>query len=316
MIHLAEKGVKSQQQSTQSNGTGRKDGIKEPNLLRAATLRIQALLLACMMLSGITGCMDRGTKPEALPLEDSTAVDSIESDSIVDMVESEPMPSAADELFDDFFFNYAASRKVQKERTHFPLPVITYGKRSVMQAEQWKRENFFMVQGYYILVFNKATQLELMKDTAVGNVIVERIAMAREKVTRWYFARERGLWKLDSIDHISLRQYPDEHFMRFYNRFVNDSLFQQQSLAEVISFTGPDPDDDFSTMTGDIMPEQWPMFKPWLPSGTLYNIRYGKAPYPVSGVRFFFIRGIANGLQTDLVFTRKEKTWRLKKVTM
>ena len=284
--------------------------------LRTAALYLQSLLLASLMLPGITGCMDRGTKPEALPLEDGLATDSVETDSIAEIVEEEPMPSAADELFDDFFFNYAASRKVQRERTHFPLPVITYGKQSTLTAGQWKFENFFMAQGYYILIFNKATQLELMKDTAVGNVIVERIAMARERVTRWYFARERGLWKLDSIDHISLRQYPDEHFVRFYHRFVNDSTFQQQSLAEEISFTGPDPDDDFSTMTGDIMPEQWPMFRPWLPSGTLYNIRYGKAAYPVSGVRFFFIRGIANGLQTDLVFTRKGQTWRLKKVTM
>ncbi len=316
MMLSANNGLNSQQQSTPNDGAMSTEGKRMSYSLRTATLHAPVILLACIMLTGMTGCMDRGTKPEALPLEDSIAVDSVEQDSIVDMVESEPMPSAADELFDDFFFNYAASRKVQKERTHFPLPVITYGKRSEITSAQWKRENFFMVQGYYILVFNKANQLELMKDTTVGNVIVERIAMSREKVTRWYFARERGLWKLDSIDHISLRQYPDERFMRFYNRFVNDSLFQQQSLAEEISFTGPDPDDDFSTMTGEIMPEQWPMFRPWLPSGTLYNIRYGKAPYPVSGVRFFFIRGIANGLQTDLVFTRKGQSWHLKKVTM
>ena len=202
----ANNGLNSQQQSTHDDCAMRTDESRMSNTLRTTTLRAQVVLLACIMLSGMTGCMDRGTKPEVLPLEDSTVVDSVEHDSIADMVESEPMPLAADELFDDFFFNYAASRKVQKERTHFPLPVITYGKRSEITSAQWKRESFFMVQGYYILVFNKANQLELMKDTAVGNVIVERIAMAREKVTRWYFARERGLWKLDSIDHISLRQ--------------------------------------------------------------------------------------------------------------
>lgn len=277
------------------------------------TTLFQCVAIGAMVL---TGCMDRGTKPETLPLEDSLYVDSAEVDSITDLVEEEPMPVAADELFDDFFFNYAASRKIQKERTKFPLPVITYGKHSVMEASQWKREQFFMPQGYYTLIFHKANQMNLVNDTTVSSVTVERIAIPKEKVTRWFFARERGLWKLDSIDHIPLRQYPDAQFMRFYNKFVTDSAFQQEALASEIFFTGPDPDDDFSTMTGDIMPEQWPMFKPWMPSGTLYNIRYGKNPYPASDVRFFYVRGIANGLQTDILFTRKGKSWQLKKVTM
>lgn len=274
---------------------------------------LQAIVIVTIML---TGCMDRGTKPETLPLEDTLSVDSAKVDSITELVEEEPMPLAADELFDDFFFNYAASRKIQKERTNFPLPIISYGKRSLMQASQWKREQFFMPQGYYTLIFHKASQLSLVNDTSVSHVTVERIAIPKERVTRWFFARQRGLWKLDSIDHISLRQYAEAPFMRFYERFVNDSLFQQESLASEIYFTGPDPDDDFSTMSGDIMPEQWPMFKPWMPSGTLYNIRYGQKPYPVSDVRFFYIRGIANGLQTDIIFTRKGKSWQLKKVQM
>ena len=82
----------------------------------------------------LTGCMDRGTKPETLPLEDTLSVDSAKVDSITELVEEEPMPLAADELFDDFFFNYAASRKIQKERTKFPLPIISYGKRSLMHT--------------------------------------------------------------------------------------------------------------------------------------------------------------------------------------
>lgn len=38
------------------------------------------------------------------------------------------MPKAADELFDDFLFNFAASRKLQRQRVHFPLPVYRNGK--------------------------------------------------------------------------------------------------------------------------------------------------------------------------------------------
>ena len=37
-------------------------------------------------------------------------------------VEEEPKPLEADELFDDFIFNYASDEALQRERTVFPLP--------------------------------------------------------------------------------------------------------------------------------------------------------------------------------------------------
>ncbi len=61
-----------------------------------------------------------------------------------------------------------------------------------------------------------------------------------------------------------------------------------------MKFTGPDPDDDFSTMTGDIEPETWPAFAPQLPHGMIYNIIYGQK-YTESSQKIFVIRGIANG---------------------
>src|SRR5574344_1323072 len=106
------------------------------------------------------------------------------ADSISQVVEETPMPVAADELFDDFFFNFAASRKVQKERVKFPLPVDNFGKQSVMEHNAWRRERFFMSQGYYTLIFNKYSQTRLVKDTTVSNVMVERIAITKGMVTR------------------------------------------------------------------------------------------------------------------------------------
>jgi hypothetical protein len=51
-----------------------------------------------------------------------------------------------------------------------------------------------------------------------------------------------------------------------------------------------------------------------LPEDEFYCIRYGKRNNEASDKRFFFIRGISNGIQTDLVFIRKGKTWELVKV--
>ncbi len=262
------------------------------------------------------GCTDKnGSSSDSLGA-DTLGGDSLPSDTLSELIEQEEMPVAADELFDDFFFNFAGSRKVQYDRIAFPLKVVSFGKVTMLEKPQWKKERFFMGQGYYTLIFNNVKQISLMKDTTVSAVTVERIAIPQSKVTRWFFARKRGQWQMDSITTESLKKHPDASFLSFYQRFVRDSTFQMHSLADPITFTGPDPEDDFSTMTGDIMPEQWPDFAPWLPSGTIYNIKYGNGVYPVSNSRYFYVRGIANGLQIDIVFNKIGKKWYLKKVNI
>lgn len=260
------------------------------------------------------GCMDRVSPSSDTLMADTIIADTTASDSLSQLIEEEQMPEAADELFDDFFFNYAGSRKVQRERTLFPLPIEDYGKTSQMQKQDWRFEHFFMSQGYYTLIFNNAKQANLMKDTTVNNVTVERISVSKGTVKHWHFSRVRGLWQMNKVETMALSKHPDAAFLKFYHHFATDSAFQQKSVADPVVFTGPDPDDDFSTMTGEVLPEQWPMFAPQLPSGIIYNIIYGAKPYANSDVRFFYIRGIANGYQTDLIFTRKGNSWQLKKI--
>lgn len=283
--------------------------------MKKSVFLFAAIFLVAMFAT--TGCMNTNAgAADSLEAGDSSFVkDSTGIDSITEVVEETAMPVAADELFDDFFFNFASSRKVQRERITFPLPVSTYGKLSEVTQNGWKRERFFMEQGYYTLIFSDYKQLKLVKDTAVNDVTVERINVAKGSVTQWHFSRTGGLWHMDSKKVLHLKEHGDAAFLSFYEKFATDADFQQEHLADNVTFTGPDPDDAFSTITGDILPEQWPMFAPQLPSGTLYNIIYG-ASAKASNVRFFRICGIANGLQTDLVFTRKGKSWQLKKCTM
>lgn len=281
------------------------------------TMRRNVFLLAGVLASSAfftTGCYDRGAKVADTLSVDSAAVDTTLVDSISEVVEETPMPVAADELFDDFFFNFAASKKVQTERVKFPLAVVNFGKKVMMEKNQWKRESFFMKQGYYTLIFPKYSLTKLVKDTTVSDVTVERIAIPKGVVTKWHFLRERGLWYMDSMVKTAIKNHDDAAFLKFYERFATDSAFQQHSLCDPVIFSGPDPDDDFSTMTGEVLPEQWPMFAPWLPSGTIYNIVYGTQPYPVTNFRVFMLRGIANGMQMEMQFVKVAGKWRLKKI--
>ena len=282
-------------------------------------LSFLSVLLAVLTVVCFTsvGCSDK--KPAQV--HDSTSVDSVIADtqavdSTEKLIEETPMPKAADELFDDFVFNFAANRKLQMKRVHFPLPVYhndklvkTIGKRA------WKMEHFFMHQDYYTLIFDNQKQMNLVKDTAIDHVVIEKVFYAKKKVQQFLFNRINGEWMMTSINYKPMYTNMNASFLKFYGRFATDSAFQAEHLHNPVKFVGPDPDDDFSTMSGDIEPETWPAFAPQLPHGMIYNIIYGQK-YAESNQKIFVIRGIANGMETILTFKRVHGKWMLTKLNM
>lgn len=282
-------------------------------------LSFLSVLLAVLIVVCFTsvGCSDK--KPAQV--HDSTSVDSVVADtqtvdSTEKLIEETPMPKAADELFDDFVFNFAANRKLQMKRVHFPLPVYhndklvkSIGKRA------WKMEHFFMHQDYYTLILDNQKQMNLVKDTAIDHVVIEKVFYAKKTVQQFLFNRINGEWMMTSINYKPMYSNMNASFLKFYGHFATDSAFQAKHLHNPVKFVGPDPDDDFSTMSGDIEPETWPAFAPQLPHGMIYNIIYGQK-YAESNQKIFVIRGIANGMETILTFKRVHGKWMLTKLNM
>lgn len=258
-----------------------------------------------------TACSDK--KPvatDSLTVEDT--IDTVTQDTLETIIEQQPMPKAADELFDDFFFNFAGNKKLQVKRIVFPLPVFDEDKQvRTISARQWKIDHFFMHQEYYTLIFDSRRQMSVVKDTAIAHVVVEKIHLADEQVKQYVFDRIDGLWKLTKIVNHSARNGYNASFLAFYNRFATDSVFQAESLDDEVTFTAPDPDDDFASITGTMLPEQWDAFKPtFFPHGTIYNILYGQH-YSESNHKIFAVRGISNGLEMEMTFNRRQGRWRL-----
>ena len=282
-------------------------------------LSFLSVLLAVLTVVCFTsvGCSDK--KPAQV--HDSTSVDSVVADtqtvdSTEKLIEETPMPKAADELFDDFVFNFAANRKLQMKRVHFPLPVYHNDKLvKTIEKRAWKMEHFFMHQDYYTLIFDNQKQMNLVKDTAIDHVVVEKVFYAKKKVQQFLFNRINGEWMMTSINYKPMYSNMNASFLKFYGKFATDSAFQAEHLHNPVKFVGPDPDDDFSTMSGDIEPETWPAFAPQLPHGMIYNIIYGQK-YAESNQKIFVIRGIANGMETILTFKRVHGKWMLTKLNM
>lgn len=270
------------------------------------------VVVACLFVMGwTTGCTDK--KPVAVDtavVDSIVVVDTASVDTIEQLISEQPMPKAADELFDDFIFNFAANRKLQLGRIKFPLKVVDGDDVTFVKKAQWHMEHFFMDQGYYTLIFDNMKQMDLVKDTSINNVVVEKVYLIEEKVEKYLFKRINGRWMLTSIRSNDMFQNTNASFLAFYQRFATDPEFQLQSLNNPVEFTGPDPDDDFSTMTGEIAPETWPAFAPELPSGFIYNIMYGQK-YAEGNQKIFVMRGIANGMEMQLTFKRIDGEWKL-----
>ena len=273
-----------------------------------------ALFAGLLLMFSCTG--NKTPRVEEEVAEDSAA-DTTEvsvTDSLEQLIMDTPMPRAADAMFDDFIFNFAANKRLQLERIVFPLNMTE--KDTTVQVEKlaWKMEHLFMNQGYYTLLFNNDKQMSLMKDTAVNEAIVEKIQLRKKQVKNYVFHRIRGAWMMTEVRVTPLEENVNASFLAFYQRFVTDSAFQVQSLNSMVEFVGPDPDDDFHQLEGVITPDTWEVFAPQLPSRTLYNIIYGKS-VPEGHEKIFLMRGVANGLETELRFKKVGNKWLLMKLT-
>ena len=92
----------------------------------------RTLILGIVMVLILTCCKD--LKPQKS--DDSTLdEDSLEladsltgEESMDELISEAPMPVAAEELFDDFLFNFASNKRLQMERVKFPIIVSSEAK--------------------------------------------------------------------------------------------------------------------------------------------------------------------------------------------
>jgi hypothetical protein len=260
-----------------------------------------------------TGNKASGEQEDGMDAE----TDSLTADSLAKAEEAaaEVMPMGADELFDDFFFNFASNRKLQLERISFPLTVQGEGKKLTISRSQWKMDAFFMQQDYYTLIFDSEQQMDLVKDTTVSETVVEKIDLQQNQVRQYLFSRASGRWMMTGINDQTLQRNDNAPFLSFYQHFVSDSVFQQQCLANQMEFSGPDPDDDFQQIEGMITPDQWGAFAPEFPQNIIYNIVYGHQ-HAAATRKILVLRGIANGLEMEVTSKQHRGRWKLTKLVM
>ena len=97
--------------------------------------RVLIELLAVVVLASCGGkkMQDPFAVMAQLPEPDVPVADSLFAKEVL-------KPLEADELFDDFIFNYALDKTLQKQRTRFPLPYLAGDTVKTIEEKEWKHD--------------------------------------------------------------------------------------------------------------------------------------------------------------------------------
>lgn len=266
------------------------------------------LLSAC-------GGEKKQSEPSVLKMEMNDSLSVVQDSVAVNEViaEDEMLPPTADESFADFVYNFAVDEKLQRSRIQFPLPYYTSDHTERIAKEQWEYDPLFSRQDTYTVLFDRAADMDLEKDTTMTSVKVEWIFLQSGKTKRYYFERLEGQWKLEAIDFADRPKEESgrEDFFDFYARFANDSVFQLSRLHHPLKFVTADPEDEFQILETILEPGQWLAFQPELPREFLTNVNYGQHKTQHSRTKVIEIKGFGNGFNNTLYFECRHGEWKL-----
>lgn len=236
----------------------------------------------------------------------ATQVDSSAVDSMPDP------PKAADGLFDDFIYSFMRNKRFQLARTQFPLPYVVDGVNRPIERAAWRFDPLYVKQDVYTLVFDNARGIKAEKDTTLRHVIFEWVYLKDKRVKQYVFDKLDGQWRLTGIQIHAMAQNVNSDFFAFYSRFSTDNAFQRSHIMNPFQFKTYDYE-NFQNIEGVLDVNQWPDYRPHLPSGTITNINYGQS-YGNSHRRVLMICSQSGGMGCSLTFVRKRGTWLLERL--
>ena len=275
-------------------------------------LIVLIVLFGCMCACG--GGKNKSEITEAVVVEvDSTITmeDSVSDDEWID--EEPELPEKADESFDDFLYNFLVDSQLQTTRIVFPLPYYTDDHKDSITNETWEYDQIFSGLESYAVLFDRQSDMELEKETSQVSIKIDRRDMKSHRLKRYYFERIKGEWMLEAIDDavIPSADSESEDFFSFYERFVNDSLFQTERVVDPLPFVTIDPDDEFHVLETTLEKGQWFAFQPTLSKDVLAHIYYGQRLSENSSTRIMEFKGVGNGFYNVLYFQRRNGLWKL-----
>ena len=193
-----------------------------------------SILFILLLMTGMSSCRRTAAPVHyEVPVE---AEDSLDADTLPE--ESSEMRELEaslnlDRVFDDFMYAFVRSPRLQRERVHYPLPVVTADslQDTLVRYLDCASEFGFMMGDFYTLLFSHPSQMEESKSADEETVRVERINLHEMQVRSFDFERRHGKWMLIGLEDKGVGQSDCADFLEFYAHLSTDSLFQSRHLA-------------------------------------------------------------------------------------
>ncbi|MBQ2536068.1 MAG: DUF4348 domain-containing protein [Bacteroidaceae bacterium] len=246
--------------------------------------------------------------------EDEDSLEAFVGDTLHLFDEEEP-PAAVDELFDDFFYNFIDDSRFQGQRIAFPLSCKEGGDEEKLTKQEWSQYDHFKNQELLSVIYEREQDYELSKDTSMQSVAVEWIGLRDDAVQNYRFNRLEGKWMLTEIDKHRRSEMPTGEFLDFYARFVNDSVFQRNALADPVKVILTSEDGEEEPEEEHVNPDEWfEMSESMpLPKDALVNVNYGQASIS-QNKKILLIQGLGNGMQMKFKFNKQGDDWKLMEI--
>lgn len=265
-----------------------------------------------MGLAGIS-CNGKQKADEAWVDSVLQAIDSIPNEELSFTVDEVPINIALDGNFNDFIYAFLHNKQLQTERVGWPLK-ITDSEGETLYAIRSRSELRKVLSpssmDYFVMLLSDVQQMEEDAGSVSSEANVHLVDFDEKHVNRCSYHRVDGLWMLDNVCEESFDEHSVGNFLSFYHHFIEDSVYQIEHVAQPLSISMPDDDDEMGTIEGTIDADQFPLFSPELPNGIVMIVDYGQLKDNAN--RIVMVKcGMSNGLMDILTFEHEAGEWKL-----
>lgn len=267
--------------------------------------------LASLLLLAACGGRERIPTPEEW-MEDTLKA---QADTLV-LVVDKPLPASVDELFGDFFYNFATDDLFARSRVRFPLRSRSYPDEEFITREQWVEQKPLQARECFSVIYEREQDMEIQQDTTLRKVQVWHIYLNEHREECYYFLRVDGRWVLRDYDLLDWDDTPLAGFLDYLAAMGADTLRYADYVRFPLQWVTVS-DDGEETLTEELWEEDWEELRGELPlpEGELVCIDYGQ-PALSENRKVLSMEGLSSGLFVKYKFDKVGGHWWLYEVEL
>ncbi len=267
-------------------------------------------LLFFLLFAGVLSACHGGQVDPVDEHADTLVVADDEPSDSLQLYIDEPEPESADMLFADFFYAFTTDSRYQQQRVAFPLK-SSDGSEETMTKATFQERAPFAPQEFYASIYDRETDMTVQNDTALSTVTVDQIHLKVQTIDRYHFHRVQGKWMLTDYDTKPADATPQASFLEFFGRFVNDTIYQRESIVFPLKLVSEAEDDEMGG-EAELSEAEWPEFRDQMPLPTevMTAIDYGQTALSENR-KILLMEGASNGLFVKYKFDRTDGQWKL-----